>query len=104
MTTNAGRTGALGAETIRDPRTGARESHADLSGLHLIVRLDVVVRAAEHRVDERDVVDVLTEVRKHFRHELSALSVTLELERARISGPGYPWRTTMSPCTLSSIG
>ena len=86
MTTNAGRL-VLGAETIREiePALG---NHADLPRLHLVVRLHVVVRAAEHRVNERDVVDVLSEVRKHLRHQLSALSVALELERARHQRPG----------------
>ena len=81
-------TRAFGAQTVRDPRTGARESHADLSRLHLVVRLHVIVRAAEHGVNERDVVDMLPEVREHLRHQLSALSVPLELERARHQRPG----------------
>ncbi len=80
--------GAFGAKTIRNPRTGARESHPDLPRLHLVVRLHVIVRAAEHGVDERDVVHVLAEVREHLGHQFSTLSVTLELERARHQRPG----------------
>ena len=80
--------GAFGAKTIRNPRTGTRESHPDLPRLHLVVRLHVIVRAAEHGVNERDVVDMLPEVREDLRHQLSTLSVTLELERARHQRPG----------------
>ena len=76
-------TRAFSAETVRDPGTRGRESDADLSGLHLVVGLNVIVRSAVHRVDERDVVDVLSGFREHLGHQLARLSHPLELEGAR---------------------
>ena len=73
----------LRAEAVGDPRPDAREAHADLATLHLVGRLDMVVRAAVERPDERHLVDLAGEVREDLRDLDAALPVPLELERAR---------------------
>ena len=77
----------LRTKPVGDPRTDAREPHADLSGLHFVGRLDVVVGLAVDRSHEGNLVDVSGDVREQVRHLEAGLAVFPELERARHQRP-----------------
>ena len=78
-----GQARALRPQAVGDPRADGGEPHPDLAALHLVGRLDVVVRPAVQRPDERHLVDLLREVREDLGHVEAALAVPVELERAR---------------------
>src|SRR5215471_20725278 len=71
------------SEAIGHPRSDAREAEIDLSRLHLVGALHVIVRSSVDRAQERDAVDVPAQVREQFRNLDAALTVFLEDERTR---------------------
>ena len=75
--------GAFGPKAVGDPGTHARKSHPNLTGLHFIGRLHVIVRAPVDRPQEGQLVDLGGEMRKELRHVHAALPVLLEREGAR---------------------
>ncbi len=71
------------SQSVGHPRADAREPQVDLTGLHFVRALHVIVRAPVDRSQERHPVDVAAQLWKELRHLDAALAVLLEGERAR---------------------
>ncbi len=99
----AGQVLVLAPQPVGNPAADARMAGEDAAGVHLEQRW--AVRGAErmHRADERDVVDVLGDVRKELRDLHAALAVPLEPPRRRHQAAGRPHRCPHSPDALHRL-
>jgi hypothetical protein len=73
----------FGAEPVGHPAADAGMSGQDGAGVHLEQRRTVRGAQRVHRANQRDVVDVLRDVREQLRDFHAALAVLLERPRRR---------------------
>ena len=76
----AGQVLRLAAQAVGRPRAEARPAELLRAGVHEDLRRRVVERVGDHRLDDRDVVDDLGQVRQQLRQLGPALAVLGELE------------------------
>src|SRR5208283_183836 len=92
----------LAAQAVGDPRADAGPAKDLRPGVHHDLARSVVERIRDHRADDGDIIDYLSQVREQLRQFRAALAVSGKLElRAEELGAGIDER---GPVALDEIG